>query len=71
MARKPSLRLRTHMSYEELEKLLETHCQQAVQIFFEGLEGEAQQTRKVITLTFQTEQDRDAFRAVAGSRSAK
>jgi hypothetical protein len=70
MAKKLSLRLKTHMSYEELERFLEVHCKSPVQVLFEGLEGEAPQQRKVITLVFITEQDREKFRAAFGSRSA-
>jgi hypothetical protein len=70
MAKKLSLRLRTHMSYEELEGFLEVHCKAPVQVLFEGLEGEAPQQRKVITLVFLTEQDREKFRTAFGGRSA-
>ena len=71
MAKKPTLRLKTHMSYEDLEQLLETRCRQSVQMLFEGLEGEANQSRKVITLVFESETDHDSFRAsLGGERTA-
>ncbi len=69
MAKRLSLRLKTHMSYEELEKFLEIHCQSPVRVLFEGLEGDAQQARKVMILVFVTEQDREKFRAAFGGRS--
>ena len=69
MAKRLSLRLKTHMSSEALEQFLETHCQSPVQMMFDGMEGEGQDARKVITLVFVTEQDREKFRTAFGARS--
>ncbi len=69
MAKKPSLRLRTHMSYEELEHVLEQHCKNPVQVLFEGLEEDGGQSRKVMTLVFLTEQDRVSLRQALGRTS--
>ena len=69
MARKPTLRLRTHISYEELEHVLEQRCKSPVQILFEGLEEDGGQSRKIMTLVFTTDQDRDNFRQSLGAAS--
>ena len=70
MVRRLSLRFKTHMSYDDLEEKLAAHCKKPVEVLFEGMEGEEQPARKVMTLVFETDEDRESFRtALSGRRS--
>ena len=65
-----SVRIKTQMSYEEVEALVKRHCANPFEINFEGLEDVNGVTRKVMTLAFNSESDRDAFRVALGTRRA-
>lgn len=71
MAKKPSLRLRTSMAYEDLESILARECKDAVQVHFEGLEDGEGQSRKVLTLVFSTDEDREKLRKFLGRPASR
>jgi hypothetical protein len=62
------VRIKTRMSYEEIEDVVQRDCKGAFEISFEGVEEQNGITRKVMSITFATESDRDAFRAALGKK---
>lgn len=58
------------MAYEELETILARQCKLPVQVLFEGLEDSDNGARKVLTLIFENDADRDALRAYIGRPSS-
>lgn len=54
------------MSYEDLERILSRNCKGAVQVLFDGLEDHAGRSRKVLTLIFANDADRESFRKFLG-----
>ena len=63
MTKKPRLRLRTLVAYEELEAVLARECKHPVHVELEGLEDGDLGPRKVLTLIFESDVDRDSLRA--------
>ncbi len=62
------VRIKTQMSYEEIEDVVQRDCKGAFEISFEGVEEYKGITRKIMTIAFETESDRDAFRAALGKK---
>ena len=62
------VRIKTQMSYEEIEHIVQRDCKGAFEISFEGVEEHNGITRKVMAIAFETESDRDAFRAALGKK---
>jgi len=58
------------MAYEELEVILARECKHPVQVELEGLEDGDLGPRKVLTLVFESEADRDNLRAHLGRPSS-
>ncbi len=63
-----AVRIKTQMSYEEIEEIVQRDCKGAFEINFEGLEDHKGTARKVMTISFDAEADRDAFRAALGRK---
>lgn len=63
-----TVRIKTQMSYEQTEELVQRHCKAAFEINFDGLEDHKGMARKVMTISFETEADREKFRAALGGK---
>ena len=59
MGKQVGLKIRTLLSYEDLEDVLQRTCKGKFSISLEGMDG----PQKVMILAFDSEQDRDAARA--------
>jgi hypothetical protein len=70
MAKRFVSRIKTTLSYEEVEAQLARHCRSPVEFFFEGIEDRSGEPRKVFRVEFTNEGDQLLFRVAWKTKSS-
>jgi hypothetical protein len=71
MAHSFKLKIRTRLSFEELDNVLGQYCQSTYGIAIGGLDDTSAIRKKIMILSFDKVEDRDRLKALFAARSAK
>ncbi len=71
MAHGFGIKIRTRLSFEELDNVLGQYCQAAYSIAIGGLDDSKAIRKKIMILTFEKAEDRDRLKALFAARAAK